>query len=92
MATTDCETGEYVCASFITEPKMPVFDLETGEPDCKKGTVPKRRPKFVIPKQHLKNHNDEDEKKGCSIGPNDSFSFCKKEEVLDSVKVYFHGC
>lgn len=88
MAATDCETGEYLCDSFITEPNLPVFDLETGEPDREKRAVPKRRTKFVIPKKHLRNDEQEEEEKKCCIGPNDSFSFSKKQEVLDAKKVH----
>lgn len=79
MATTDCETGEYVSHTYMPEPKWTEFDLETGEPDSGKTPAPKRRPKFVIPKELIQQKEKENK---CCIDPIDNYSLFKKEQIM----------
>lgn len=85
MASTDSETGEYLCQLYIFQSQQQTnnfensdFDMETGEPDRNAVIVTKNKPKFTIPKNLI---NPPEEKK-CCIDPNESFPLCGKREVI----------
>lgn len=98
MSNTDSETGEYVCQTFesMAQPSIlvaaastsPDYDMETGEPDHTTIIVTKNKPKFIIPKSLIKRPSVE---KKCCIGPNESFTLCCKEEIINlkEVGVFF---
>lgn len=87
MEHTDNETGELLPNVHYTVDELNAFDLETGETDTNTPTILQRKTRFTIPKELIKPSADEDSKKCCCIDPNETFTLCKKEEVINLQEV-----
>lgn len=89
MEHTDNETGELLPNMNYPVEELNAFDLETGETDTNTPTLLQRKTRFTIPKELIMPTADADSKKCCCIDPNETFTLCKKEEVINLQEVSF---